>query len=235
MWVIALLCDFNCSLWFLPLLAVLLNLCAASKPPTLTAGNVLGILSEWCCLKTTHGCSRNAECSVFIQTPILIYGAAVIGAVLVYLGGLRARPVQISWQCCCYSRRLFCGELLCFSTSDWFPVRDLNHWHGVIDDKNGDGFDPFSISRFQTGFLYLFMRHFIVGFDHRWIYRSCARWRRDDGKRYFWHVVLPLVRPALAALSVLIFTFIWNDYFWALVTGKQSDEVCVLLTAGISA
>ena len=29
--------------------------------------------------------------------------------------------------------------------------------------------------------------------------------------------MLPLVRPALAALSVLVFTFIWNDYFWATV------------------
>jgi hypothetical protein len=29
--------------------------------------------------------------------------------------------------------------------------------------------------------------------------------------------VLPLMRPAIAALSVLIFTFIWNDFFWATV------------------
>ena len=32
------------------------------------------------------------------------------------------------------------------------------------------------------------------------------------------------MRPALAALGVLIFTFIWNDYFWALVL-VQSDSV----------
>jgi len=30
-------------------------------------------------------------------------------------------------------------------------------------------------------------------------------------------VVLPLSRPALAALAVLEFTFIYNDFFWALV------------------
>ena len=46
-------------------------------------------------------------------------------------------------------------------------------------------------------------------------------------------MILPLVRPALAALSVLIFTFIWNDYFWALVL-VQSDEVRPV-TAGIAA
>ena len=43
---------------------------------------------------------------------------------------------------------------------------------------------------------------------------------------------LPLVRPALAALAVLVFTFIWNDFFWALVL-VQSDEVRPV-TAGLS-
>jgi len=40
------------------------------------------------------------------------------------------------------------------------------------------------------------------------------------------------MKPALAALSVLIFTFIWNDYFWAVVLtqGIESQPV----TAGIT-
>jgi len=45
--------------------------------------------------------------------------------------------------------------------------------------------------------------------------------------------VLPLVRPALAALAVLEFTFIWNDYFWALVL-VQSDSARPI-TAGLQA
>jgi multiple sugar transport system permease protein len=48
-----------------------------------------------------------------------------------------------------------------------------------------------------------------------------------------WHIVLPLVRPALAALAVLVFTFVWNDYFWALVL-VQSDAVRPV-TAGLQA
>jgi multiple sugar transport system permease protein len=35
--------------------------------------------------------------------------------------------------------------------------------------------------------------------------------------RTFWSVIMPLSRPALAALATLEFTFIYNDYFWALV------------------
>ena len=37
-------------------------------------------------------------------------------------------------------------------------------------------------------------------------------------------VVLPLCRPALAALAVLEFTFIYNDFFWALVLMNTGDE-----------
>ena len=49
--------------------------------------------------------------------------------------------------------------------------------------------------------------------------------------RIFWHIVLPLMRPAIAALSVLIFTFIWNDYFWATVLVQGNHAMPV--TAGL--
>jgi multiple sugar transport system permease protein len=50
--------------------------------------------------------------------------------------------------------------------------------------------------------------------------------------RIFWFIVLPLMRPAIAALSVLVFTFIWNDFFWAtvLTTNPQTQPI----TAGLS-
>ncbi len=32
------------------------------------------------------------------------------------------------------------------------------------------------------------------------------------------------MRPAIAALSVLIFTFIWNDYFWATVLTTSASD-----------
>jgi len=33
----------------------------------------------------------------------------------------------------------------------------------------------------------------------------------------FWHIILPLTRPALAALATLQVTWIYNDFFWALM------------------
>jgi multiple sugar transport system permease protein len=35
--------------------------------------------------------------------------------------------------------------------------------------------------------------------------------------KQFWHVILPLCRAPLAALATLEFTWIYNDFFWALV------------------
>jgi multiple sugar transport system permease protein len=40
------------------------------------------------------------------------------------------------------------------------------------------------------------------------------------------------MRPAIAALSVLIFTFIWNDYFWATVLTTSRDAQPI--TAGLN-
>lgn len=44
---------------------------------------------------------------------------------------------------------------------------------------------------------------------------------RVDGASYFkifWSIVLPLTLPALASLVSLQFVFVWNDFFFALVT-----------------
>jgi ABC-type glycerol-3-phosphate transport system permease component len=39
-------------------------------------------------------------------------------------------------------------------------------------------------------------------------------------------VVLPNIRPALAAVSILIFLQAWNEYFWPLpVTTKMEDTM----------
>ena len=42
--------------------------------------------------------------------------------------------------------------------------------------------------------------------------------------RIYWSVILPLCRPALAALATLEFTFIYNDFFWALLLMKTGDK-----------
>ncbi len=84
---------------------------------------------------------------------------------------------------------------------------------------------------FQTGFCTLFMRNFIKELPDALI--DAARMDGASELRVFGEIVLPLMRPALAALAVLEFTFIWNDYFWALVL-VQSDNARPI-TAGLQA
>nr|WP_272209790.1 ABC transporter permease subunit [Marinicella sp. W31]MDC2875619.1 ABC transporter permease subunit [Marinicella sp. W31] len=84
---------------------------------------------------------------------------------------------------------------------------------------------------FQTGFCTLFMRNFIAELPGELI--EAARVEGVSEIQIFFHVILPLVRPALAALFVLVFTFVWNDYFWSLVL-VQSDSARPV-TAGLQA
>jgi len=107
------------------------------------------------------------------------------------------------------------------------PVRDLTVSVGLYDTKLG--LIMFHIA-FQTGFCTLFMRNFIRALPFELI--EAARVEGVAEWRIFWFVVLPLMRPAIAALSVLIFTFIWNDYFWAIVLTQGPDAQPV--TAGIT-
>ena len=108
------------------------------------------------------------------------------------------------------------------------PVRNLTIATGLYDTVFA--LIVFHIA-FQTGFCTLFMRNFIKGLPYELI--EAARMEGATEFQLFRYVVLPLMRPALAALSVLIFTFIWNDYFWALVL-VQSDNAQPI-TAGIQA
>jgi multiple sugar transport system permease protein len=99
------------------------------------------------------------------------------------------------------------------------PVRDMTISMNLYDTI-----------AFQTGFCTLFMRNFIRALPFALI--EAARVEGISEWRIFTYVVLPLMKPALAALAVLIFTFIWNDYFWAVVLTQGPGAQPV--TAGIT-
>lgn len=73
---------------------------------------------------------------------------------------------------------------------------------------------------FQLGFCTFFLRNFMVT-----IPTSLFDAARIDGAsafRIYSKIIMPLVKPAVAALSILEFTWIWNDYLWSLIL-LQSD------------
>ena len=59
--------------------------------------------------------------------------------------------------------------------------------------------------------------------------------RKVDGAsefRQYWQIMLPLTLPAFAALGTLEFTWVFNDYLWALVLIKS--DTLKPVTAGLS-
>ena len=212
-------------LWLLPLLAVLLT--SARSTADINAGNYWGIPSEWMLFENYTMVFTETPMFRYLLNSILITVPAVIGAVaLSTLAGYALAKFKFRGNIALFAA-FIAGNFVPFQIL-MIPVRDLTIGMGLYDTATG--LILFHIA-FQTGFCTLFMRNFIVGLPDELI--EAARVEGVSEWQIFWHVVLPLVRPALAALSVLIFTFIWNDYFWALVL-VQSDEVRPI-TAGISA
>ncbi|MEV8376123.1 carbohydrate ABC transporter permease [Kribbella sp. NPDC056861] len=50
--------------------------------------------------------------------------------------------------------------------------------------------------------------------------------------RIYWSIVLPLARPGLVALSLLVLLWSWNDLFWPLVVNTDPDKMT--LSAGLA-
>jgi multiple sugar transport system permease protein len=68
---------------------------------------------------------------------------------------------------------------------------------------------------FQLGFCTFVLSNFM-----RTIPKELTEAALVDGAgvfRVFWNVILPLCRPPIAALATLEFTWIYNDFFWALL------------------
>ena len=68
---------------------------------------------------------------------------------------------------------------------------------------------------FQTGFATFVLSNYM-----KTITKEITESALVDGANVFriwWSVILPLCRPALGAMATLLFTFMYNDFFWALI------------------
>ena len=75
---------------------------------------------------------------------------------------------------------------------------------------------------FQLGFCTFVLSNYM-----KTIPRSLNDAARVDGAgvaRQFFGIILPLCRPALAALATLEFTFIYNDFLWAVVLIQSGNK-----------
>src|SRR6202162_1334766 len=75
---------------------------------------------------------------------------------------------------------------------------------------------------FQTGFATFVLSNYM-----KTITKEITESALVDGAnvlRIWWSVILPLCRPALAAMATLLFTFIYNEFFWAIVLMKSGGK-----------
>ena len=210
-------------LWLAPLIAVALF--SIRPDADFTTGNYWGWPSSWEFFNN-YGQVFNSPMPRYILNSFLITVPTVVGAVaLSAMAGFALGIYKFRSNLLIFFM-FIAGNFVPFQIL-MVPVRDLTLDMGLYNTKTG--LVLFHIA-FQTGFCTLFMRNFIRALPHELI--EAARVEGVAEWRIFWFVVMPLMKPALAALAVLIFTFIWNDYFWAIVLtqGESAQPV----TAGIT-
>ena len=211
-------------LWLLPLIAVAVF---SIKPASdFTQGNYWGVPGSFELFDNYGQVFFNSDMPRYMLNSVLITVPTVIGAV--------ALSAMAGFALGVYKFRSNIWVFFMFVAGNFVPfqilmvpVRDLTLDLGLYNTKTG--LVLFHIA-FQTGFCTLFMRNFIRALPFPLI--EAARVEGVAEWRIFWFIVLPLMKPALAALAVLVFTFIWNDYFWAIVLTQGPGAQPV--TAGIT-
>ncbi|MFM8322888.1 MAG: carbohydrate ABC transporter permease [Chloroflexota bacterium] len=107
------------------------------------------------------------------------------------------------------------------------PVFRLTNWLGLYDTHASL---ILIHTAFQLGFCTFVLRNFM-----RTVPGDIMDAARVDGCsefRIYWQIVLPLTLPSLAALATLEFTWVFNDYLWAIIL-LRSDTLRPV-TAGLA-
>jgi multiple sugar transport system permease protein len=211
--------------WLLPLIGVLLT--SFRSLADINSGNYWGWPTEFALVENYT--------QVFTVTPMIQY---FFNSLVITIPTVVGTLTLSSLAGYSLAKHRFRGNFLIFALFIagnfvpaqilMIPVRNLTLNLGVYDTKMGL---ILFHTAFQTGFCTFFLRGFIKEIPHELV--ESARIEGASEFRVYWNIILPLLLPALAALAVLELTFIWNDYFWALVL-VQGDEARPI-TLGIQA
>ncbi|MBO6553471.1 MAG: carbohydrate ABC transporter permease [Roseitalea sp.] len=209
--------------WLLPLLAIFLT---SIRPAIdINTGNMFGIPSEFV-MFDNYGqvLAQPNALRYMLNTLIITIPTVILSVSLACLTGYALAVYRFRWALPLFFV-FVAGNFVPFQIL-MLPVVDLSVRLEMMNTIPGL---VIFHAAFQTGFCTLFMRNFIKALPFELI--EAARIEGVDEFKIFWHLVLPLVKPAIAALSVLIFTFIWNDFFWATV--MLQDDANLPITVGV--
>ena len=210
-------------IWLIPIFGILMT--SIRGLGDITAGNMWGTPSEFLLFSNLY--------DVFTNTPMIKYNLNSFKVTIPTMLGAVALSCMTGFALARYKFKTNLIIFFIFIAGNFvpfqilmIPVRDLTFKIGLYNTITG--LVLFHVA-FQTGFCTLFMRNFIKALPQELI--EAARMDGASEFRIFWKIILPLTRPAIAALCVLIFTFIWNDYFWA--TGLIQGDHAMPITAGL--
>ena len=203
-------------IWLLPLIAVMLT--SIRTYDDILAGNYWGWPEESGAIENYSKIFADGRMARYFLNSLVITLPTVFGTLLLSsMAGFSLAMHKFKLNIL-----LFCmfiaGNFVPFQIL-MIPVRMLTIDLGIYNTYYG--LIIFHIA-FQTGFCTFFLRNFIKELPFELIEAA----RADGATEWMIYrkIILPLIVPALAALGVLEFTFIWNDYFWALIL-SQGDSV----------
>ncbi len=211
-------------IWMAPLCAIILT--SARAYSDIAMGNLWGLPTEIAIVDNYVGVFTRTKMTQFFWNSLIITVPSVIAvSILSLLSGYVLAKFRFRGNMVLFA--IFIGGNFLPAQIMMIPIRDLLVHLGIYDTHLG--LIIFHVA-FQTGFATLFMRNFVAALPSELF--EAARAEGASPWQVLVHIVFPLVRPGLAALSILLFTFIWNDYFWALIL-SVSDTVKPI-TAGLA-
>ncbi len=209
--------------WLLPLLAIFMT---SIRPVSdIATGNVFGIPSSFQLIQNYSEVFAKTEALQYlINTLLIALPTMVLSVGMACLTGYALAIYKFRWALPLFF--LFvAGNFVPFQIL-MLPVVNISVKLEIMNTV--PGLVMFHAA-FQLGFCTLFMRNFMKALPFELI--ESARLEGVGEFQIFWHLVLPLVKPAIAALCVLIFTFIWNDFFWATVLIQEDSSLPI--TVGV--
>ncbi|MEM5447774.1 carbohydrate ABC transporter permease [Paraburkholderia guartelaensis] len=212
-------------IWLLPLIAVLVT--SVRSTEELSEGNYWGWPRHFAMVENYRDALTTSPMLHYFWNSVQITLPAVAGAIaLAALAGYALAIYRFPGNAALFAT-FVAGNFVPIQVL-MIPVRDLTLRLGLYNTVGG--LILFHLS-FQTGFCALFLRNFIKQLPFELV--EAARIEGANEWTVFVRIVLPLIRPALAALAILVFTFVWNDYFWALCLTQGDDAAPI--TVGVAA
>ena len=179
----------------MPLLAVLLTSIRSAED--LNMGNYWGWPKEWKFSNYIEIFQATPLTRYLINTVVITLPAVFCAIALATLGGYALAKFKFRGNLL-----MFCifvgGNFVPFQIL-MVPVRNMTLRFGLLDTYWA--LILFHLA-FQTGFCTLFMRNFISTLPNALI--ESARVEGVNEFKIFWYIIVPLLRPALAALAVLL-------------------------------